>query len=143
MRQKSKYLGLLIVLFMFLVGCGSQGEVEFSDIWARPGLKDGNSAVFFVVHNLTDTEDKILSASSDVAAAVELHKSSMVDDVMKMEKQESVHLPAGEAVLFKPGGLHVMLIGLNEDLKVGDDFTLKLVLEGAGEMVLDVVVREP
>ena len=143
MPRTNKLLWLLIFLLGSLLGCRAQGEVEFSDFWARPGLQGGNSAVFFDVTNSTDLDENILSASSNAAAAVELHKSSLVDDVMRMEKQESVHLPAREQVLFKPGGLHEMLIGLNDDLKVGDTFPVALVLGGAGEIILEVVVREP
>ena len=134
---------LLIIMTVFIAGCQSQDSVQFSDVWARPGLADGNSAVFFMVENSTSEDDRILSAASEVAGAVELHKSSMVDDVMRMEKQDFVALPTGEEVLFKPGGLHIMLIGLNQDLVVLDKFTVTLTLEKAGEVLLDVVVREP
>jgi hypothetical protein len=80
---------------------------------------------------------------SSIASAVEIHKTSMVDGVMKMERQFSLPVPRVEKVIFKPGGLHVMLIGLNEDLKVGDTFNITLTFEQHDDVSLDVLVREP
>jgi len=143
MRKFICFIIMMVSASIFLSACGAGDSIEFSDVWARPGWRDGNSAVFFVVDNPTDVSDQILSASSDVADAVEIHKSSMVDDVMRMEKQDFISLPAGEEVLFKSGGLHIMLIGLKDDLIVADKFTVTLTLEKTGEMTLDVVVKEP
>ncbi len=61
---------------------------------------------------------------------------------MKMMQQMNVPVPTGETV-FKPGDLHVMLIGLKNNLNPGDTFTVTLNFEMAGEKTLEVVVREP
>ena len=61
---------------------------------------------------------------------------------MKMVHQMNVPVPTGETV-FKTGDLHVMLIGLKNDLNPGDTFTLTLSFENAGERILNVTVREP
>ena len=131
------------VLAFVVAACGASGsgELQVNDVWARPGLAGGNSAVFFVIDN-PGTEDLLLSASSDVAGAVELHKTIMEDGNMKMVHQMNVPVPTGETV-FKPGDLHVMLIGLNGDMNPGDAFTLMLNFENAVEKTLNVVVREP
>ena len=136
-------LFVLSVLAFVLVACGAggSGELGVNDIWARPGLADGNSAVFFVISN-PGAEDFLLSVSSDVAGAVELHKTIMEDGNMKMVQQMNVPVPTGETI-FKPGDLHVMLIGLKNDLNPGDTFTVTLNFENSGEKTLDVVVREP
>lgn len=141
--KKLHLFGWMVLLTIVLTACQSSDSVQFTDVWARPGWKEGNSAVFFMVQNGADQDDKLLAAASDIANAVELHESSMVDGVMKMEKQEFVPLPVGEEVLFKPGGLHIMLIGLKDDLIVLDKFSVILTFENAGEVTLDVVVKEP
>lgn len=135
---------IYIALFGFvLVACaaGGSGELQVNDVWARPGLANGNSAVFFLINNPV-AEDLLLSATSDVAGAVELHKTSMKDGTMQMVQQMNVPVPVGETI-FSPGDLHVMLIGLKDDLKPGDTFTVTLNFETAGEQVLSVMVREP
>jgi copper(I)-binding protein len=134
---------VFIALALLLSACGAagSGELGVNDVWARPGLAEGNSAVFFVIDN-PGAEDFLLSASSDVAGAVELHKTIMEDGNMKMVHQMNVPVPTGETA-FKPGDLHVMLIGLKDELKPGDTFTLALSFETAGEQILSVMVREP
>ena len=140
---KLRFLIGLFALAAMLAACGPAGDqtLQVSDVWARPGLADGNSAVFFKIDN-SGAEDTLLSASSDVAGAVELHKTSMQEGVMKMEHQMSVPVPTGKTE-FKPGDLHVMLIGLTDDLQADDTFSVSLNFENAGEKPLEVIVREP
>lgn len=136
----------IIVLFtalaIVLAACGAgSGELQVNDAWARPALAGGNSAIFFVIDN-PGAEDLLLSVDSDVAEAVELHKTVMQDETMQMVQQMNVPVPTGETV-FKPGDLHVMLIGLENDLQPGDTFTVTVNFETAGEKLLNVTVREP
>ena len=62
--------------------------------------------------------------------------------VMSMQPQQSVEIPASDTVEFKPGGLHVMLINLNQDLALGNTILLTLKFEKAGEITLEVPVEE-
>ena len=137
-----KNLWIIIILAIIITGCNTGTEIQISEGWARPGLKDGNSAVYFNIENLSGQDDAILLAESEVAAAVEIHLSLMVDDVMKMEKQDHVTLPKGTTTEFKPGGYHIMLIGLENDLNVGDDFLITLHMEKSGSFDLKVNVEE-
>ena len=141
--SKVRLFFFVAILSVLLVACGSAGDgsLQVKDVWARPALADGNSAAFFVIEN-PGADDTLLSASSDVANAVELHKTTMQDGVMQMRQQENVPTPKGETT-FAPGGLHVMFIGLHNDLKPGDTFTLTLNFEKAGERTLNVEVKEP
>lgn len=141
---KSRFFVLILVIASLLSACGSANDntLQVNDVWARPALADGNSAVFFVIDNKTAQADTLLSASSDVANAVELHMTKMENDNMQMMPQNDVPVPEGETK-FEPGGLHVMLIGLKQGLKPGDTFSLTLNFAKAGEMPLEVTVREP
>jgi hypothetical protein len=82
------------------------------------------------------------SASGSVAASVELHMSQMDNGVMKMQPQEMVEVPAQNKVEFKPGGLHIMLVNLKQDLKSGDRFELTLQFDKAGAQTIQVIVKE-
>ena len=63
-------------------------------------------------------------------------------EVMTMVQQENVPVPGGGKVTFEPGGLHVMLVGLNSDLVVGDTIEFTLTFEKAGEITIQVPVME-
>ena len=125
-----------------LSACQPAGAVQITNIWARPALAGNNSAVYFQIYNNTQSVDILNRADSEIAASVELHQSSLVDGVMKMEPQNSVEVPAGSTIEFKPGGFHIMLVNLKKDLKVGDSFTLTLQFQKLGPQTLQVTVKD-
>jgi hypothetical protein len=87
--------------------------------------------------------DRLVSVSADVSKAVELHMMKMEGDVMQMRQVDAIDLAAGQTVELKPGGYHVMFIGLKAPLKAGDKFPLKLKFEKAGEVEVTVNVEAP
>lgn len=135
---------LLFVFLFALAACTpASGKLTVINAWARPSAIGNTGAAYFVIENGVNAEDILLSAQSDIAAATEIHMSMMSDgSMMSMQQQESVAVPAKSEVEFKPGGLHIMFIDLKRDLRVGDTFTLTLKFEKAGEVVLQVEVKE-
>jgi len=136
---------MLVALGTLLLGaCAPTAkDIEASEVWARTGMAGGNSAVYMMLVNGRSADDELLSASSDVAEAVELHESKMgANGEMQMIPQASISLEAGTKVEFKPGGLHVMLIGLKQDLKAGDEFELTLHFKDHADITLKVIVKE-
>jgi copper(I)-binding protein len=134
---------LLTAISILITGC-SGGEMTVTQGWARPAVTGQNGAVYFVINNKTGQDDTLLEVRGDVADAVEVHMSQMNETgVMSMERQVSASIPAGSSVEFKPGGLHVMLIGLKKDLQPGDTIDIALDFQNAGEVYLSVPVREP
>lgn len=143
--MKIKALAIVISLVALLCACSSSsGALTVQAAWARPAAIGENAAAYFTIENETGSEDSLLSVSSDVAAAAELHMS-MTDsnDVMSMEMQEAVEIPARDQVEFKPGGLHVMLVDLDQNLNIGDTILLTLRFQNAGEVTVEVPVKEP
>lgn len=134
---------LALFFLLFLTSCQTaETGLSIGEAWARLGQAGGNSAIYFTIKSLGQ-DDALLVANSEVAEAVELHETMMMGDQMHMHQLKKVPLPRGQEVVFKPGGLHIMLIGLRRDLKVGDTFELTLVFEKSGEVTLPVTVREP
>ncbi|MFO7623512.1 MAG: copper chaperone PCu(A)C [Anaerolineales bacterium] len=134
----------LLTISLLLSGCRTEGAgITISNAWARPGFEGGNSAVYFVIENSGVQDDSLHRAEATVAASVELHESMMDSSgTMSMHEQHSISVPAKDQIAFQPGGLHVMLIDLTQDLNVGDRFNLTLTFEGAGQVPVDVEVRQ-
>ena len=86
-------------------------------------------------------DDRLLSASAAVSKSVEMHSMAMDGDVMRMRQVQAIELPAGKTVELKPGGLHIMLVGLKAPLKAGNHFPMKLTFAKAGELTVDVMVQ--
>ena len=142
-----KILILVFAGMLLLSACGAAGkqgtDIEANDYWARSAMKDGNGAAYMLLHNYSANDDAVIGASSDVAAATEIHLSQITaDGTMEMIKQESIALPANGEVEFKPGSYHVMLIGLKQDLKAGDEITLTLHFKNHEDITLTVPVLE-
>ena len=119
------------------------GAIAIGHPYARatvPGQPTGGG--FLKLENKGDT-DRLLSASASVSGSVELHTMSMDGDVMRMRQLDAIDLPAGKTVELKPGGLHIMFMGLKAPLKAGDSFPLKLKFEKAGEVTVEVKVEAP
>jgi periplasmic copper chaperone A len=130
------------VILLPLSGCAAPATegVEVQEAWARPATQGANGAVYFVIHS--SAADEITGASSDVAEAVEMHESIMSGDVMQMHQLESVPVPAGKDVSFAPGGLHIMLVRLKQELKVGDHIELTLHFKNSEDIRTRVPVMD-
>lgn len=139
---------LSLSVILVLTGCAQQStgpQIKIEDAWARPSAgADMNGAIYFRIVNDGKEADKLISAGTPSAQAAEVHES-MADDngVMSMKPRENVEISADGEVEFKPGGLHIMLVDLKQPLVVGDEVSLTLRFEKAGEIVLNVKVREP
>lgn len=103
-------------------------QTTIDDAWVRATVAGQPSSGAFM--RITSTSDsKLLSVSSPVAKDVQIHEMSMTNDVMRMGPVDSVPLPAGKTVMLDPDGYHVMLMGLNHQIKEGDQVPLTLTVE--------------
>ncbi|MBA4177543.1 MAG: hypothetical protein C0505_13460 [Leptothrix sp. (in: Bacteria)] len=118
----------------------AQATVKVDGAWARPTVKGQAAGGGFLKITGGATADKLVSASAGVSKAVELHAMSMDGDVMRMRQVDAVEVPAGKTVELKPGGLHVMFMGLNKPLQAGESFPLTLRFEKAGEVRVEMKV---
>lgn len=132
----------LLTLVLLLSACGASGDIEAHNAWARPATKGENTAVYLTLHNHSSQADELIGASSPAAEAVELHETIMEDNVMKMSPVASVPLAANEEVTFEPGSLHIMLIGVKEDLKPGGHIGVILHFKNHEDITLEVPVGE-
>lgn len=114
--------------------------VEINDAYARSNGMTGG--VFMEITNPSDTDDRLVSASSDVAEKVELHSHvASADGVMRMiAVPEGFPIPARHGHNLARGGDHIMLMGLTRKLADGDVITLTLTFEHAGDVIVEIPV---
>jgi copper(I)-binding protein len=116
------------------------GTMEMADAAAASG---GTSAAYLTISNGGGTADALIKVASDVADSVELHTMTMKDNVMTMSPVAQIDIPANGKAELKPGGFHVMLIGLRQELKEGDVVKLTLTFQNAGTVAVEAPVRKP
>ncbi len=124
----------------------SCAKVHVVGAWARPAVPGmPNSAAYALLVNLTDADETLVSASTAAATTVELHEMIMGSgDVMQMRPIEGgLVIPSGGAVIMQPGGKHVMLFGLTQELASGTAIDLTLTFARSGEQKLTVPVHAP
>jgi copper(I)-binding protein len=142
----NRFLFFLLPAALLLHACAARTaegteSIEIRDAWSRPASQGDNGAVYFVIENHTFDRHEMTGAASDVAQAVEIHESRMDGDVMQMHHMSSVSLEPGAEVTFEPGGLHIMLIGLQQDLKEGEHFEVTLQFRDFEDIRLQVPVQ--
>ncbi len=118
------------------------GPIQIGHPWARatvPGQQAGGA--FLKLQNTGTGGDKLVSASTAAAKSAEIHTMAMEGNVMRMRELGALDIPAGQTIELKPGGLHIMFMGLKEPLKVGDSVPLRLKFERAGEVTVQVKVE--
>lgn len=118
------------------------GEIKIEHPWARASAgAAANGAAYMTIATSGTTSDQLVKAASPVAGKVELHTHILDGDVMRMRPVSGITVNVGEPAVLRPGGLHVMLIGLNEPLKPGSQFPLTLTFEKAGTVTVQVDVE--
>lgn len=146
-----KLLAFVMTIAMVLVfaACGgnsasSAPEISVMEPWSRPSpMMAGNGAVYMMLMNKGGQADKLVSVTSDVAETIELHETKMEGDVMKMAPvQGGIEVPAGGSTELKPGGLHVMLINLQEELTPGNKIALTLNFESSDPIKIEAEIRD-
>ncbi|OJA06133.1 copper chaperone PCu(A)C [Halomonas sp. QHL1] len=100
-----------------------------------------NGAAYVDITALSDPVT-LVGASSPVSSNVELHEMQMDGDMMQMRHVEEIRIEAGETYTMRPGGgFHLMLIGLTEPLKEGEQFPLTLTFAEQGDVDIEVWIQ--
>ncbi len=141
----------LVSLVLFATACGSSEAQQpesgtaltISDAWSRqPADGQTVSAVYGVVSNSSDSDVRLVSASSPASPVVELHETLMDDNgAMSMqEREDGFVVPAGGSFTFEPGGPHIMFIDI-DPATYPDSVKVTLTSEDGEAFVFDAEVR--
>jgi hypothetical protein len=141
-----------ITLVAGSTGCGGETnrtpDLRFDEVRVRPAaiseadVGTANSAVYLRIRNLGTAGDRLTGAGFDGARRVEVHETRIGDDgLATMRPIESLPIPPGAEVRLKPGGVHVMLMGLERSLVPGEEVELSLTFENSGVQRLIAEVR--
>lgn len=147
--MKRRLLIIIAIIFTFnLITLAQQPKSQNSGIqiqkaWARPAVKYANSALYFVIVNNSTKTDTLLDAESKIAEEIEVHESFKKDnDKMGMRPAGKLAINPKSEFEFKPGGFHVMLLGVTKDLKIGDKIEVLLLFKNKGKIKIKAEVRD-
>jgi len=120
------------------------GDMRIETAWARSSIgATSPGAAYLTIVNEGVKADRLVAVETPVAAKAEIHETVNEGGVMKMQPASRIEIPSGGRVELKPGGLHVMMMGLREPLKRGTTLVLNLTFEKNGSGSLDVPIAGP
>jgi periplasmic copper chaperone A len=146
MTRIAAVAGLALAVFAgssAYAGDASANGVKVSAAWARATPKSAPvGGGYLTISNSGPVADRLIGGSSDAAARFEIHNMSMDDGVMKMRPAEAgIEIKPGQTVELKPGGYHVMFVGLKKPLTQGDHVKATLKFEKAGDVAVDFIIE--
>jgi len=118
------------------------GAIVVEQAWARASLT-ANGVAYVSFHNTGKTADRLVGVRSPVARRAELHTHLMDKGIVRMRPLKSIEVPPGAPAVMRPGGDHIMLVGLSRKLKRGERFPITLRFAAAGEVTVMVTVQGP
>jgi len=153
--------GVFLLIPLIFSACQNAGppaaEMHIEAAWARPArgmpvavtspdsttAAPSTSAVYMTLRNTGGSADTLRGARASVAEAVEIHESRTEDGIMRMRQVGRIVVEPGQSVRLQPGGYHLMLVRLRQDLGPGDSISVSLEFAKSGERAVLVGVREP
>ena len=148
--KRNIILGLLLSLSIGLLGNSLQaktyqiGNLVITNPWARAsaGMMKKGAAYIPKLMNNGQTQDRLIAVSSAIAKKVELHLSSVENGIAIMRHVDGLNLKPGKSAVLRPGGYHIMMMGLHAPLKIGQSFPITLTFEKAGKIEVVFTVRK-
>ena len=137
----------LIPAALILTGCAQDSAIEATDLWVKSSemsTEGGMTAVYGTLTNNSGEDITLVGGMTEVAGIVEVHEMAMIGGEMKMQKIDGgLVIPAGQSVALEPGGNHLMLMMLSEDVTAGDEISVTFDFDGAEDLTVDGVVAKP
>lgn len=131
---------LIVPVVLVLLSGLAAAQVVVKDPWVRATVPQQKATGAFMQLEARQAT-RLIEARSPVAGMVEIHEMKMENNVMKMRPVSGLDVPAGKAVDLKPGGYHVMLLDLKEQMKEGASVPVTLVFESADKKRETVEVK--
>lgn len=128
-------------LLPILPAAAQDGPIRVEQPWTRAAGQGAQGVGYMTIRNAGAQPDRLLGAESPAAQRVELHTHIRDGEVMRMRPVADIPVPAGGAATLQPGGLHLMLMGLNRPLAVGESVPVTLRFERAGSVTVNLAVQ--
>jgi len=137
-----RILSVVLLLAMPVAARADQPAIQLDHVWSRAAMAGGTGVVYLTITD-SGAPDALTGVASPVAATAELHRSFDDHGVMKMRSVAILKIAPGKPIMLTPGGFHIMLMGLKQDLKPGDSFPIALTFAKAGQISATATVGAP
>lgn len=144
-NRKIAAAAIALLLAALLAGCSSAPKIEVSDVWVRSSdssVVGGMTGAFMQITNASENDLTLVGAEIAEAGMVEIHETVMVDGAMRMQEISSgLVIPAGAVSVLEPGGNHVMLMMLKQNVLAGDELDITLIFDDGSEVLVTATAK--
>lgn len=142
MKQTNYWRGLALGLMILAAGVRADQSIVVSDAWMRemPPVVP-NAALYMTLTNDGTQPRRVLALEADWARSLELHESRQVDGMWQMQSLEALDIGPGEKRLLAPGGVHIMVFGVDSMPRAGERVSVRLLLDQEQTLEVEVAVR--
>ena len=140
-QKTVKYFLIFSFFSLLFFSSNLNAEISVENEWARV-TPSGTGSVYMEIKNNGNSDDKLLSASSDKAGMVMIHRSIREGDISKMiHIPDGITIPGNSSVSLKPGDYHLMLMNLDKNLSLGDKISIILNFEKNDSLEINPVAK--
>jgi copper(I)-binding protein len=138
---------IILILTFVLTGIAAYGlqhpapSLKIENAYVRVAAQGMMSAAYFKISNSSDIPDTLYGVKADFAEMAQLHRSFRKNGMVGMNEVKLVVIPAKSSVVFKPGGYHVMLMNVKQDLKTGMRVRFRLMFKHSGQIEVESPVK--
>ncbi len=129
---------LLAVLVMIF---NPGDDIVIKDQWIRPGAEKMVTALYFTLENNGSEADTLYAVETDIAKMVQIHETYSNGDVMGMREIGKIIIEPGSSVKLEPGRMHIMVMRLKKDIKIGDKIGFTLYFRNADKILITVEAK--
>ena len=140
-QKTVKYFLIFSFFGLLFFSSNLNAEISVENEWARV-TPSGTGSVYMEIKNNGNSDDKLLSASSDKAGMIMIHRSIREGDISKMiHIHDGITIPGNSSVSLKPGDYHLMLMNLDKNLSLGDKISIILNFEKNDSLEINPIAK--
>ena len=141
---------LPVISWLILLNISLSNEVfanEVNEISVEDGYVSESipgtsiSSAYMTIKNLSSTDTRLVSASSEVSERIEIHQHTMVDGLMRMRQRDYVDILANNSTVFQPSGFHLMIFNLKQPLKAKEEIIITLHFDNQSSLEVNYTVQ--
>ena len=133
-------IAFITLIALLIVEPGS--EIIIRDQWLRPSAKKMATALYFTIKNNSDEPDTLYSVESGISDKIEIHETYSSGDLMGMREIGEIIIEAEDEVILEPGGMHIMVMKLKQDINIGDEIDFILYFRNDGEITITAEAKK-
>ena len=135
-----------LLVLLILAACGArnsqpQNPITIEGAWLRPALENGTTAAYLDITNHTDNPITLTAITADFADMVQIHQTVVENDMAQMQHLErGLRIGAGETIRLQPGGYHIMLLNMRQNLDEGTTIPIAFAFDNGETTIVEARV---